>query len=176
MKIRQELRPDFETAERLYPLVLKRLQEYENFWDAQSEDTPEEVFEKEYSQMESYLSDLVGKDLSNVWLWEWWESNGIEVFAFDLAMPEPVKHENLTKEDLRDFVEIIRNNHFDCKTDFQREFMPYMFYNHNYFYRFLEINFKGFKYDYFNSKKGKDGNYYKPTTDEIVENIFNSKK
>jgi len=46
--LRKELRPDFATAEKLYPLVLKRLQDYEAFWDTQSEDTPEEVFEKEY--------------------------------------------------------------------------------------------------------------------------------
>jgi len=50
--LRKELRPDFATAERLYPLVLKRLQDYEAFYDAQSEDTPEEVFDKEYKAME----------------------------------------------------------------------------------------------------------------------------
>lgn len=46
--LRKELRPDWETAEKRYPLILKRLQEYEQFWDAQSEDMPEEIFETEY--------------------------------------------------------------------------------------------------------------------------------
>ena len=50
--LRKELRPDFATAEKLYPLVLKRLEDYEAFHDAQSEDTPEEVFDKEYKAME----------------------------------------------------------------------------------------------------------------------------
>ena len=67
--LRKELRPDFATAEKLYPLVLKRLEDYEAFWDAQSEDTPEEVFDKEYKAMEQYLSELTGKDLSDTWLW-----------------------------------------------------------------------------------------------------------
>ncbi|GIJ96770.1 hypothetical protein CAPN001_13390 [Capnocytophaga stomatis] len=116
--LRKELQPDWATAEKLYPLILKRLQEYENFWDAQPEDTPEEVFDKEYKAMENYLSELTGKDLSDVWLWEWWESNGIEVFAFDLAMPFPKKHDNLTKEDLQAFVTIIRNNEFECESEF----------------------------------------------------------
>ena len=49
--IRKELRPDFATAEKLYPIVLKRLEDYEAFHDAQSEDTPEEVFDKEYKAM-----------------------------------------------------------------------------------------------------------------------------
>ena len=55
--LRKELRPDFATTEKLYPLVLKRLQDYEAFWDAQSEDSPEEVFGKEYKAMEQYLSE-----------------------------------------------------------------------------------------------------------------------
>ena len=67
--LRKELRPDFATAEKLYPLVLKRLEDYEAFWEAQSEDTPEEVFDKEYKAMEQYLSKLTCKDLSDTWLW-----------------------------------------------------------------------------------------------------------
>lgn len=39
--LRKELRPDFVTAEKWYPLVLKRLEDYEAFWDAQSEYTPD---------------------------------------------------------------------------------------------------------------------------------------
>ena len=67
--LRKELRPDFATAEKLYPLVLKCLQDYEAFHDAQSEDTPEEVFDKEYKAMEQSLSELTGKDLFDTWLW-----------------------------------------------------------------------------------------------------------
>lgn len=32
--LKKELRPDWATAERLYPLILKRLEQYETFWDA----------------------------------------------------------------------------------------------------------------------------------------------
>ena len=32
--LRKKLRPDFATAEKLYPLVLKRLEDYEAFHDA----------------------------------------------------------------------------------------------------------------------------------------------
>jgi hypothetical protein len=39
--LRKELRPDFATAEKLYPLVLDRLIKYEAFCDAQSEGTPD---------------------------------------------------------------------------------------------------------------------------------------
>ncbi|GIM48603.1 hypothetical protein ACI75Y_06590 [Capnocytophaga stomatis] len=170
--LRKELQPDWATAEKLYPLILKRLQEYENFWDAQPEDTPEEVFDKEYKAMENYLSELTGKDLSDVWLWEWWESNGIEVFAFDLAMPFPKKHDNLTKEDLQAFVTIIRNNEFECESEFQQEFMPYMFYAHQYFRQFLKLNFKKYKPEFFQRKKDKNGNWYELSAEEITAKIW----
>lgn len=38
--LRKELRPDFATAEKLYPLVLKRLEDYEAFWDAKVKTLP----------------------------------------------------------------------------------------------------------------------------------------
>lgn len=170
--LRKELRPDFATAERLYPLVLKRLQDYEAFYDAQSEDTPEEVFDKEYNAMEQYLSELTGKDLSNTWLWEWWEDNGIEVFAFDLAMPDPVKHNNLTREDIAAFVRIIINNEFECENDFQREFMPYMFYSDGYFFQFLALNCPHFDPTVFNTTKDKEGNYHQPTVEGVMKKIW----
>ena len=170
--LRKELRPDFATAEKLYPLVLKRLEDYEAFHDAQSEDTPEEVFDKEYKAMEQYLSELTGKDLSNTWLWEWWESNGIEAFAFDLAMPDPVKHNNLTREDIAAFVRIIIDNEFECENDFQEEFMMDMFYEHQYFYKFLELNCPHFDPTVFNTTKDKKGKYHEPTVEEVMKKIY----
>lgn len=62
--LRRELRPDWVTTKRLYPLVLKRLQEFDAFCDAKSEDAPESVFEAEYQKMETYLFKFMGKDLS----------------------------------------------------------------------------------------------------------------
>ncbi|MDO4782865.1 MAG: hypothetical protein Q4A09_06580 [Capnocytophaga felis] len=170
--LRKELQPDWEATEKLYPLILKRLQEYETFWDAQPDDTPKEVFDKEYKAMETYLSKLTGKDLSDVWLWEWWESNGIEVFAFDLAMPFPKKHDNLTKNDLKAVVEILKNNEFRCESEFQEQFMIYMFYNHSYFCQFLKLNFPNFKYDFFCRKKDKNGNWQELSANEIMEKIW----
>ena len=170
--LRKELRPDFATAEKLYPLILKRLEDYETFHDAQSEDTPEEVFDKEYKAMEQYLSELTGKDLSDIWLWEWWEGNGIEVFAFDLAMPDPVKHNNLTREDIAAFVRIIIDNEFECENDFQEEFMPYMFYTHQYFYKFLALNCPHFNPTVFNTTKDEKGKYHEPTVEEVMKKIW----
>ena len=170
--LRKDLRPDFATAEKLYPLVLKCLRDYEAFHDAQSEDTPEEVFDKEYKAMELYLSELTGKDLSDTWLWEWWEGNGIEAFAFDLAMPDPVKHNDLTREDIAAFVRIVIDNEFECENDFQRKFMPYMFYSHQYFYKFLELNCPNFDPMAFNTIKDKNGKYHEPTVEEVMNKIW----
>ena len=169
--LRKELRPDFATAEKLYPLVLKRLKSYEKFYDSCYAFSEEEL-DKEYKAMEQYLSKLTGKDLSDTWLWEWWEGNGIEVFAFDLAMPDPVKHNNLTREDIAAFVRIIIDNEFECENDFQEEFMPYMFYAHQYFYKFLALNCPHFDPTVFNTTKDKKGKYHEPTVEEVMKKIW----
>ena len=169
--LRKELRPDFATAEKLYPLVLKRLKSYEKFYDYCYAFSEEEL-DKEYKAMEQYLSELTGKDLSDTWLWEWWEGNGIEVFAFDLAMPDPVKHNNLTRENIAAFVRIIIDNEFECENDFQEEFMPYMFYAHQYFYKFLALNCPHFDPTVFNTTKDKEGNYHDPTVEEVMKKIW----
>ena len=169
--LRKELRPDFATAEKLYPLVLKRLKSYEKFYDSCYAFSEEEL-DKEYKAMEQYLSELTGKDLSDTWLWEWWEGNGIEAFAFDLAMPDPVKHNDLTREDIAAFVRIIIDNEFECENDFQEEFMPYMFYAHQYFYKFLALNCPHFDPSVFNTTKDKKGNYHEPTVEEVMKKIW----
>ena len=169
--LRKELRPDFATAEKLYPLVLKRLKSYEKFYDSCYAFSEEEL-DKEYKAMEQYLSKLTGKDLSDTWLWEWWEGNGIEVFAFDLAMPDPVKHNNLTREDIAAFVRIIIDSEFECENDFQEEFMMDMFYENQYFYKFLELNCPHFDPSVFNTTKDKKGNYHEPTVEEVMKKIW----
>ncbi|QIW16164.1 hypothetical protein A4G20_07385 [Pasteurellaceae bacterium RH1A] len=171
--LRKAIQPDWETAERLYPLVLRRLKEYEVFWDAQSEETPEEVFNTEYKKMEQELSQFTGKDLSDVWLWEWWEDNGIEVLAFDVALPAPKKHTDLTKADLLALVHIICTQDFESESDFQEEFKPFMFYQHQYFHQFLEINFKKtYKPNYFYREQDKNGKWYQLSEEEIIEKMW----
>ena len=169
--LRKELRPDFATAEKLYPLVLKRLKSYEKFYDSCYAFSEEEL-DKEYKAMEQYLSKLTGKDLSDTWLWEWWEGNGIEAFAFDLAMPDPVKHNDLTREDIAAFVRIIIDNEFECENDFQEEFMMDMFYENQYFYKFLELNCPHFDPSVFNTTKDKKGKYHEPTVEEVMKKIW----
>ena len=169
--LRKELRPDFATAEKLYPLVLKRLKSYEKFYDSCYAFSEEEL-DKEYKAMEQYLSELTGKDLSDTWLWEWWEGNGIEAFAFDLAMPDPIKHNDLTREDIAAFVRIIIDSEFECENDFQEEFMPYMFYAHQYFYKFLALNCPHFDPSVFNTTKDKKGKYHEPTVEEVMKKIW----
>ena len=169
--LRKELRPDFATAEKLYPLVLKRLKSYEKFYDSCYAFSEEEL-DKEYKAMEQYLSKLTGKDLSDTWLWEWWEGNGIEAFAFDLAMPDPIKHNDLTREDIAAFVRIIIDSEFECENDFQEEFMPYMFYAHQYFYKFLALNCPHFDPSVFNTTKDKKGKYHEPTVEEVMKKIW----
>lgn len=172
MNLRTELCPDMATAEKLYPLILKRLQDYETFHDSQSEDTPEAVFDAEYKAMETYLSELTGKDLSEVWLWEWWEGEGIEVFAFRLALPEPKKVSDFSKEEVWQVVNKIQNafseEDFE-NVDYENFNSLFMIYLDDYYYNLLKVNFpKTYNFKYFIAQK--DGSHL--STEQITKKIF----
>lgn len=174
MTLRKELSPDMATAERLYPLILKRLQEYENFHDSQSEDTPEAVFDAEYKAMENYLSELTGKDLSDTWLWEWWESEGIEVLAFRLALPDPKKVADFSKEEVLKVVQILKIELFEDLENTDSEDFNSLFkiYLDNYYHDLLKINFpKTYNFKYFIAQK--DGSHL--DCEAIADNIWGKK-
>lgn len=165
----KRLSPDMATAEKIYPLILKRLEEFENFYDEQSGNIAERIFTSEYQTMKNYLSRLTGKDLSEVWLWEWWEGEGIEVLAFRLALPSPKKMADFTQEEVIEIVHILLNGRIDDYkngSNFEREFSIYL---DDYYHELLKINFpKTYNHRYFHRQKnGKE-----PTVDEIVMHIF----
>lgn len=172
-RIKEGLRPDFTSVKMLYPLVLDRLLRFEEFCDNQKDDMADEIFQNEYQKMQNDLEKIVSKNLSNFHLWEWWECEGVQVLAFDIAMSEPTKHQNLTKDDLKAFVSIIKENKFNTNDEFVQEFMPYMFNANGYFHKFLKLNFKGYNIKFFNRQKAKNGEYYELSVDEIVDKIYN---
>ena len=166
MNIRKELEPDFETAEKLYPEVLKLILEYADFCDENGDED-----NSEYEKLENKLHLITGKDMSQFNLWEWWEEESVEVLAFRISLPELQKIENITIDELR---EIVRRQktweepHPNDKS-FKGQFQDYVEY-----YDFLRLNFKKFNPELFNSHKDKNGSYFEYSQDEIVEKLWNN--
>ena len=169
-ELRKEIEPRLDIAEQRYPEVLKLIMDYTDYCD---ENGDEENIE--YEKLEERLHRLTGKDMSRFNLWEWWEEEGAEVLSFRISLPDPIRVEGITKEEL---TEITRRLKTFVKGDDDDESFKGQFHYHmnDYYHDFLAVNFKSYEMDLFHSHKDKNGNYYEFTTDEIVEKILDNGK
>ncbi|MDR1246527.1 MAG: hypothetical protein LBK57_05800, partial [Clostridiales Family XIII bacterium] len=164
-KMRKELEPDMETAEKLYKEVLKLIEEYTDFYDENGDD--EDI---EYKKSEAKLKEMTGKDISQYNLFEYWEEEGPEILSFKISLPEPKVIENITKEELTEIITTLKDRDFEniIGNDFVEE---YKYYLDEYYHKLLKVNFKNYRYEYFNRQKGKDGKYFEYSAKEIMSKI-----
>jgi uncharacterized Fe-S cluster-containing radical SAM superfamily protein len=167
--MRKELEPNIEIAEKLYPEIKELIEKYTEYCDENGND--ENI---EYKKLENKLHEITGKDISQYNLWEYWEEEGIEVLSFRISLPDPIIINNITKEELTEMIENINDKKRD-KTNENKFVEEFKYYFDNYYHKLLKINFKNYKYEYFNKQKGKAGKYFEYNTDEIVEKIWNEK-
>lgn len=171
MTLRIDIEPDFKTAEKLYPKVLKLILAYTDYCDENGDDD-----NSEYEKLENRLHEMTGKDISQFNLWEWWEENGAENLAFDISLPNTKQVNNITHSELNEIVRRMKT--YEEPDDDDKTFKS-VFYNHTvfgngYFSKFLELNFTTYNHQLFQSNKDKQGNFFEYSQHEIVEKIWNN--
>lgn len=169
------IEPDLITAKALYPKILTRLQSFETFVD-NSQALNKETFDTAYQQMADELHELTGKDMSRFLLWEWWEANGIEFLAFEIALPDPQPITDMNKDELTEIVSHIKTNNDFCENK-DCDDWQYLtqYFTDRYYHRLLKLSFpKSYDYGYFCSHIIED-NYVEFKTDDIVECIYSKK-
>lgn len=176
MELRKEIEAQFDIAEKRYPEILKSITDYAEFCDENGDEG-----NIEYEKLENKLHKLTRKDISKFNLWEWWEEEGAEVLAFRIALPNPIRVDNVTKEELS---EIVRNR-IECnkesklKNDIEGQSFneQFRFYMDQYYHEFLKINFK--TYDYkriFGQQKDKNKKVFWFTNAEKIDKLWNEGK
>ena len=180
MQLRAALEPRLDIAQQLYPEILKSILDYTDFVD---ENADEENIE--YQKLEDKLHALTGKDMSRFDLYEWWEQESAEVFAFEIALPDPQKVENITKEELAEIIRRISSSHFEGLTweiaaDRGVETLTFIeywsLYLDDYYHALLELNFKTYNYSkIFTRQKNKEKkDFYWYTDEEKIEKLWNN--
>lgn len=170
MELRKEIEPDIETAEKLYPEVLKLILAYTDYCDENGDED-----NSEYQKLENKLHGITGEDISRFNLWEWWEAEGAENLSFDISLPDPKIVDNILKTELIEIVK--RKLTFVMHNDNDDSFRGQFHYRFGDFYiDFLEKNFKTYNPKLFQRNKDKNGNYFEYSEDEIVEKLWNNGK
>ncbi len=98
--MRKELKPDLETADKLFPLVLSLISRFD--------DAFENGNQVEQKLIVSQLSDITKKQITEFDLYEYWGYTDIENLAYQFAIPDPEKVE-ISKAEL---IEILKNYYY----------------------------------------------------------------
>jgi len=165
MVMRKELEPDWETVERLYPIITALIEKYTEYCDKNGD---EELVE--YKKLESKLCEMTGKDISQYNLWEWWEGEGLEVLSFKISLPDPNVLQDISKEELTDIVLKIKTGiKLNSEDNLRNTFSCYL---GDFYHKMLKQTFKKYRPEYFNRQKGIDGKCFEYTAEEIVEKVW----
>ena len=169
--LRKEIEPQFEIAEKRYSKVLKLILDYTDYCDENGDED-----NIEYKKLEEKLHNLTGKDISQFNLCEWWEEDSAENLAFDISLPEPQIVKDITKEELAEIVRRFKTYEepYENEENFKALFYSRTIFGNGFFEDFLKRNFKTYRVELFQRHKGKDGNYFEYSADEIVEKLWNN--
>ena len=175
MQLRKDLEPDFETAEKRYPAVLKILRDYETLCEEHGDSDGGFI---KYTILDEKLEALTGKKMPSIHLYafhhyEWWEDEGALFLSFRIALPNPKKVDFIDKEELLEIIRRIEEPFQSSKDDPANEFKTTFAQNlTDYYHSLLSLNFKNYKMEYFHSQPGNDGSCFGYSTEDKARKIM----
>ncbi|RAJ33077.1 hypothetical protein [Pedobacter cryoconitis] len=171
MELRKQIEPQMDIAEKRYPQILKLVLDYADFCNENGDEN-----NSEYKNLEASLHQLTAKDISQFNLSEWWEEEGAEVLSFRIGLPDPLRIEDLKREELEEVIYRIGNFKPPEPGDitFKAQFSAYL---DNYYHQFLALNFKTYSYNkIFARQKDKDKKEFWYTENEKAALLWNEGK
>lgn len=165
MELRKEIEPKLEIAEKRFPEILNLIMEFSEFLDENGDEDGEE-----YQNVSRKLHLLTNKEISKFNIHEYDEEEGAEVLAFRIGLPDPVKSDPVSKEEVLEIVSRLRD--FEEPAEGDESFATrFKYHLDGYYHQFLKLNFKAYRYQFFNRQKDAKGNYFEYSVEEIVEKI-----
>ena len=169
MKSEQALEPPLAVAEERYATILALILAYTQFCDIHGDDD-----NAEYDRLADQLQALSGKDISRFNLREWWEEEGAEVLAFRIALPDPVKLDGVSRENIAHIVARLGSFELPEKDAseprFQQIFSAFL---DDYYHAWLKLHCKTYNYQkIFGVHKDKDGKRWWLSDEEKVDLLW----
>ncbi len=97
MKLRSELEPDIEAAQKIFPGVLELISRYDEACDNDDSQTIATVIAE--------INTLTDKKITEEDLFEYWESESKEEVAFKFSVPAPPKVNTITRDELLEIIQ-----------------------------------------------------------------------
>lgn len=166
--MRAEIEPNFKIAKERYEKVLAEIFAYADYCDKYG-DEDRQMYEK----LRKAIKEISGKNADDFSIYEFWEADGAQNIAFDIALPEPNIVSDITKAELDEILERIREFK---KYEFDDEFLDAFYHRTTspggYFYKFLELNFsKNYDFGLFIRHK-QNGEWVEYSKDEIAQILW----
>ena len=171
MILRQEIEPQLQIAEQLYPKILELVKEYDYFNHKLEAEIAGKIMKK--------IADLANKDLSENSLSENRNPNDLELLAFNFVLPYPQKVENISKEET---TEIVKRIQFVSYDSFDNQVVTKEFKGNKhaicgmlaqgYFMEFLDLNFSHPNVYRLFQRQKINGKWSELSVEEIVRQLL----
>lgn len=170
MKLRSELEPDIEVTQKIFPRVLELISRYDEACDNDDSQT--------ITQVIAEINTLTNKNITEEDLFEYWENESQEEVAFKFSIPDPIKVDTITRDEL---LEIIRRMQSFDDTGIDRLSVARIppasgiILADEYYLPLLERNFSFPEINELFELQQVNGEWIELTTEEIADKILSHK-
>jgi hypothetical protein len=161
-QLRVELEPNMDEAERLYPRVLARMTQLMREVDEHGDGGPAS------ERAAEDIRRLTSKTVEPSELLYAWESEGEEVLAFRLSLPDPPVVEDISYAELITLVHRAMTHPVPIADGFAGSFGPYL---DRWYAALLRRNCTRYRPQLFNRRRSPGGDWYDPSAEEIATAI-----
>ncbi|MDU1892167.1 MAG: hypothetical protein E6767_15895 [Dysgonomonas sp.] len=169
MKLRPELEPKIEIAEKLFSQIMELISLYDEGYD----DSDNERMQSAVDQM----NRLTNKDLKIDNLFEYWEGESQEELAFKIALPEAKRVDGISRGELLEIIKRIQSfDDFGVSKVLSELDVPVSdALAYAYYFPLLERNFSHPEPSDLFDRQLVDGEYIEYTSEEIADIILSHK-
>ncbi|MDR2132215.1 MAG: hypothetical protein LBP30_02590 [Clostridiales Family XIII bacterium] len=166
--MRDELKPDYKTIKKLFPLILKILEGYSKNCEGNYDENT-----AQYKSMVKKLAKLTGKNIKEYCLSSWLDEDEIDIIAFVISIPKAHKIKNITKIELKEIINIlfesIENGNILLTGNeeilFDKKYLEKLSVH---YFGVLKTNYKNYSHLLFYQHLDENSNKVKYSKDEIV--------
>jgi hypothetical protein len=166
--MRPELKPNIEFVKRIFPEILKLLENYVN-------DNNRSI-----TVLEKKLTKLTGKNIKKYYLSSWLKEDENDDIAFVLSLPKNnKKYKNITRDELYEIIHFIKLEIKKTIDEYEMEKKLGKTFEEKhknkfvgYYMNILKNNFKRYNDELFYKHKDKNGNYIGYNVEEIIKIIM----